>query len=545
MCNSLVSKCIYSISFSLSGLASALVTGVALIPTVTVAPAVLGVAIGAGVISGAYTGARSLYRLIDRKKHKQKIGLTNSEARSEWLNVGAGAVSVGAAGATQALARAARSGRNISTLARGSVRIVNIAAVSVSASACADDTCSLIYRFYKDGSASKQHAARLLFDLFLLKHSVHNFTMAKQIKSSTGTVNEILSESQTKSFETLCLKTREVCGSAADTISAPIVRSLKNQLRDPRVGMDLFEIIWRKTQNVDISIEDTIKSVIGIISAPIVREYCHEFDVRLNKMINFVGRKLNIDKLSMMLGPLTIWLRDVTFKACNRMLAFVVEWITEVAQSLNLERFLEKLHLKFKRRSAIEHKDLDSFILSKPDNELREAFDDEDQDNENDEQTNTIYCDLHEERKLELVIEEYASEYTDEFLKCSPATDASELREIIVQILYKLTHEEATVFFAVAKQLITDHGGNIQTHLGRFISVDIFIIEIYCLLTDLSCKNNYESLGEYLTKSIDVFKDAAYPTIETEFKQIYVVENDPSMKKIRCASCGGEVFVSK
>lgn len=533
------------------GLASAVVSGVALIPTVTLAPVVVGVAVGAGVGSALYSGARSAYRLFDRKKHKQKIGITNREARGEWLNVGVGAVSVGAAGATQVLARAARNGRNISTIARNSVRLVNIAAVSVSASASADDTCSIIYRLYKHGSATKEQFAQLLFDLFLLKHSVDNFSAARQIMSISESVpvNEVLAKNQKKSFETLAYRTRELPG-YIDAATKPLVRSLKKSLCDPKVGMDCVNVILKKAPNVGISIEDVIRNAFGIVAPPIVREYCREFDNILIKLIKFVERKLNIGNLNSISRPLTNWLRDVTFNCVNRMLDFVLQLIIEMGQSF--EQVLKRLHINFKRRSAIQNTDLNSYISSKSDDELRATFNEERQKIENFEQIDRIddeaygaECDLDDERKLELVIEEYASKYTNEFMECSPATNTNELHEVIERILHKLSHEEANTFFTLAKQLIRENAENIQTYLGRFISVDIFIVEIYCLLNDYSCKLNYESLGEYLSKFDEIFKNSAYPIIENEFQKIYVLENDPSLKKVRCQTCGGEVFVSK
>lgn len=530
-----------------AGLASAVVTGVALIPTVTLAPVVLGVAVGAGVGSALYSGARSAYRLFDRKKHKQKIGITNSEARGEWLNVGVGAVSVGAAGATTVLARAARNGRNISTIARNSVRIVNIAAVGVSVGACADDTCSIIYRIYKHGSASKEHVAQLLFDLFLLKHSLDNFYVAKEIMSSSLSVKEVLAESQTKSFETLVGRTKEMCGTAADVVSRPIVRSLKKSIQNPT---ELFDVILRKAPNVGISIEDVIRNVYGTIAAPIAREYCREFDMHLNKLIQFVERKLNIGKLGSISRPLINLLRDVTFKACARLIDLILQLIIELAQSF--EPVLKRLHINFKKRSAIENTDLDTFITSKSDDELRESLIEEKRNIKNLDQIDSIYdatygseSDLNDDRKLELVIEEYASQYTDEFMECCPATNTNELHEICVRILRKLSHEQAKTFFSLAKQLINHNAENIQRYLGRFISVDIFIVEIYCLLNDYSCKMNYESLGEYLSKFDEIFKESAYSIIESEFQKNYILENDPSLKKVRCQTCGGEVFVSK
>lgn len=517
---------------------------------------VVGVAVGAGLTSAVYTGARSVYRLFDRKKHNQSIGLKDSEARNAWLNVGVGVVSVGAAGATQVVASAARNGRNISSLARNSVRVVNIAAVTVNAGACVDESCSFIYILCKDGIFSKDHAAQLLFDLFLLRHSVNNFHQFRQIIANTDELTPLLCESQKESFQNLIGQTKQMCGDAVVAVGKPIVRSLKISLTDPRIGMDIIQMVLKNAQNANETIEDGFKAVWGTIATPIAREYCREFDNYIKRMINELERKMNIGvgKLNTILRPLINILRDITFKACNKILNFLQEFVIEMAQLLpiHFERYLKMYHIELKQRSAIEHTDLNDFILSKRDDELRETFSGETENLEKLEQIDTIYdeaygseCDLEETRKLELLIDEYASEYTEEFIKYSPATNTNELHEIIVQILQKLPHEEATILFTVAKQLITKHAKEIQESLGRFLSVDIFIVDIYCLLTDLSCKNDFESLSEYLTKFVNIFDELAYTTIEDEFKQIYDIKNVTTLKKICCSTCKGDVFVNK
>lgn len=523
--------------FPFSGLVSAVITGVALIPAVTIAPAVLAVAIGAGITSAAYTGARSVYRLFDRKKHKQSIGLADSEARNAWLNVGVGVVSVGAAGATQIVARAARNGQNISNLARNSVRAVNIAAVTVNASACADQSYSFVYTLFKHKTFSKQHAAQLMIDLFLLKHSWNNYHQIKQIMSTTSNnelvaIDEILVESQKEAFANLLGQTRKICGSAAE----PLIRSLKQTLTDPVVIIKGFQ------SGAEGTIEEGFKAVWATMSTPIARAYCRDFDRYLNQIIQMLERRLG--RPLAILGPLINLLKDVTFQACNRILTFLAEFAIEMAQSF--ERYLKICHIELKQRSAIEHTDLNDYILSKRDDELRETLSEERENVEKLQHIDEIYdeeygsneCDLEESRKLELLIEEYATEHTEEFERCSPSVNVNELREIIVQILQKLPYEQAKIFFAVAKRMITKYDNEIQRSLGRFISVDIFIVDIYCLMTVLGCKDNCESLSDYLSR----FDESE---IEREFKEFYTIRNDPMLKQIRCSTCKGGVFVNK
>lgn len=345
-------------------------------------------------------------------------------------------------------------------------------------------------------------------------------------------VNEILVESQKEAFANLLGQTRKICGSATE----PLVRSLKQTLCDPVVIIKGFQ------SGAEGTIEDGFKAVWATMSTPIAREYCRDFDRYLHQMIQMLERRLN--RPLTILQPLINLLKDVTFKACNRILTFLAEFAIEMAQSF--ERYLKICHIELKQRSAIENTDLNDYILSKRDDELRETLSEEKENMEKLERIDEIYdeeygssgCELEESRKLELLIEEYATEHTGEFEKCSPSANVNELREIIVQILQKLPYEQAKIFFSVAKRLITKYDTEIQRSLGRFISVDIFIVDIYCLLTVLGCKNNCESLSDYLLRF-----DAS--EIDREFKEFYTIRNDPRLKQICCSTCKGDVFVNK
>ncbi|XP_055318425.1 uncharacterized protein LOC129576777 [Sitodiplosis mosellana] len=541
------------------GLASAAIGGISLIPAVTIAPVVLGVATVAGVTCAVFTGLRSGYNLFDRKKHKQSIGLKNKEARGAWLNVGAGIVSASAAGATQLVARAARNGRNISTLARNSTRVISIGAIGLNTGACVDESFSIVSALLKREPISGQQMVRLVIALFLVRHSVSNFQAAKQLMatdlSEIESMTSLLCVSQKKSFKDLVGRTAKVCGS---TVAKPVVRSLKGCLSDPRVLMEMLQMILRKVQSAEVSIEDMMKGVCGILAPSIVREYCVEFDKHVNKIIRSLGRKLNIGNLNSLLRPVINLLREMTFKACNKFLQFVEQFVIEIAQSIvriktsvHFERFLKMMHIKLAHRSAIEHTDLNSYILSKKDDELQ-SIDAEIRETisvekvESLEQIESIYdetygfdCDLSENRKLELLIDEFACEYAADLEKCSPAANTNELHETIVQIMKQLPYEMATKFFAIVKQLLTDHARHIQESLGRFISVDIFVVDIYCLLTKHCATNDCESLSEYLSN----YTVNLYRNIEDEFLQNYVVKHDRSLKETHCSTCHGKVFV--
>lgn len=91
--------------------------GAACVPIVglfcTVAAPVMLVAGGVGLAAASYTTARSGAQLIDRSQHEQSINVTDRSARNHWISGLAGAVSLGAAGATSAVTAATNAGREV------------------------------------------------------------------------------------------------------------------------------------------------------------------------------------------------------------------------------------------------------------------------------------------------------------------------------------------------------------------------------------------------------------------------------------------------
>lgn len=522
----------------------------------TVAPVVLGVAAGAGITCALYTGGRSVYRLFDRKKHKQSIGLKDKEARGAWINVGVGVLSASAAGATVGVARAVRNGKNVSTLAQVSARAVNVGAITVNVGACANESYSIIRSLLNGEPVSKQDIAQLILYSFLLGHSIGNYRITRQIMlenlADSESVTALLCVSQKDSFKELISRTANVCGSTATTVTKPIVRSLKQSFGDSRVWMEILQLLKRAQ---DVEIETVLKAGFGIFSKPIIREYVSEFDKLLNMIIKKLENKLNNRNLSSILKPLTKLLREITFKACNKFLQFIEQLVIEIAESFKciktsiyFERFFKMTHIEYAKRSAIESTNLNDFLLSKEDDaiqsinsEIRKNISQETLAN-----IDTVYDDeygsedgLSESRKLELLIDEYAQEHTVDLANCSPAVNINELHDTIVMIFNQLPYEQAAIFFAITKHLLTSRATEIQKSLGRFISVDIFIVDIYCLLTKHSATNNFESLSEFLSQ----YSVVSYPHIEAEFMKHYEIKQSSSLKMVRCSTCRGQVFV--
>ncbi|KAH8235104.1 hypothetical protein KR032_008801 [Drosophila birchii] len=85
-----------------------------------------------GVATAAYSTLRSASHLIDRRRHGQSTGITDSEARSSWLGVAGGVVGLGATGATKALATVAGAGYSINPAAQLAVKGINVGSVVIS-----------------------------------------------------------------------------------------------------------------------------------------------------------------------------------------------------------------------------------------------------------------------------------------------------------------------------------------------------------------------------------------------------------------------------
>ncbi len=127
---------------TVGGLAATGIT-IAAVASVPMLPVIATGALITGISCAAYSVGRSTFKLVsfrcieriwgrrltnsspkfqvDRSKHEQTINVTDNEARLHWFGLVAGAVGLGAGGATKGLASAASRGSNISK-----VRVIRI-----------------------------------------------------------------------------------------------------------------------------------------------------------------------------------------------------------------------------------------------------------------------------------------------------------------------------------------------------------------------------------------------------------------------------------
>lgn len=507
--------------------------------------------------------------MYDRKYHKQSIALKDKDARASWFNIAAGTLTAGAAGATQLITQAAQSGQNISHLTRNTIRFMNIGALSLHTTGCLDGFHTMLSNFYNGEKISKVHLAQLSASLFLLTHSISNFQAAEQLMRNSDSTNPdsmkaILCERQKTSFQHLVNETVLVRGLRSQ-VGQIIVRSIKS-LGDPKELIQFIESYKNLTETTEPeAIEQFLPDkylmvkqedfCVGTVPA-VASEYSNVFDDRLKSIITTLEKQVRNGGESSLRAVLVHMLDEMMLKSFNKFVNFTQEFIVRVTSSLeeriktpmNFEFFVKLIYSQFMER--IDKKEtLNHYILSLQDEKLqfidfqiREYLNDQTAESlakvENDyDAAHGSVEDLSENRKVFLLIEERVEEFSGKFKMCCDTANVNDLHETIEDILRRLSYESATIFFALAKKLLSDHAANIQLSLGRFISIDIFITDIYCLLNKISA-DECDSLNEYLFQ----YTDDLYDKIETEFKENYVLRHDNSLKKATCSACAGEVF---
>lgn len=530
-----------------------------------------------------YTGIRSAYDLYDRKYHKQSISLKDKESRASWFNIAAGTLSAGAAGATQLITQAAQSGQNISHITRSTVRFMNIGALSLHTTGCLDGFHTMLHNFYNGEPFSKVHLAQLSASLFLLTHSISNFQAAEQLMRATDSENPdsmkaALCQRQKSSFQHLVNETTLIRGLRTD-VGQIIVRSIKS-LGDPRELLKFIEA--HQQSNVTETTAETVteeseepaeqqapkeddlivkqEDYVIVTTPAVAKEYSEMFDIRLNGIIATLEKQVKNRGPSSLRTVLIHLLDEMTLKSYNKCLNFVQELAVRMTQPLeqrindgpiHFEWFLKLVYAQFVERFGKQKKwpNLNQYIKSLEGDEwkfinfqIREYLDGQTVETLGNleakyDAAHAYKDDLSDNRKVYLLIEERVEEFSSKFKMCCATANVNELHETIEEILKRLSYESATIFFALAKKLLNDHATNIQLSLGRFISVDIFITDIYSLLTIISAED-CESLNEYLFQ----YTDDLYDKIETEFKQNYVLELESSLKKTLCSVCAGEAF---
>lgn len=564
------------------GLASAGVAAAAFIPSLVIAPAVVAGAAVAGISCAVYTGLRSAYDLYDRKNHKQSIAIKNREARASWLNIAAGTFTASAAGATQMITKAAANGQNISHITRNTIKLMNVGALSLHTTGCLDGVHSMLYDFYNGEKISKVQLAQLSASLFLLTHSIKNFQAAQSLLKMSDIENpnsmkQLLCEKQKIAFDHLVNETVLIRG-LQQKVGNVIVRSIKMLCNANELLTMLRESELKRSEAVEVQpldAESPKKSSEPIdndhvmskakedefgetVSGNVKIQYCRVFDQRIASIVSTLDKQVKHRDVESLKHIVIYCLRTLSLNAFETFMHFVQELMIRIGKAIeeklhrpiDFECFVKMVFDQFNLHA--KGKNLEDFIvgtLTGADEEQKKQIDYDirqhllDQDAESVKRIEQVFDaastaeDLNENRKVVLTMGERVKEFALRFRLCCPAAGDHDLQETIEDILKNLSYESADIFFFLASKLIDAHAQNVQCSLGRFIPVDIFITDIYCLLKKIR-NGKCDTVDEYLFG----YTDDLYETIETEFKQMYQRPDVSGGKMTLCPVCSGDYF---
>ncbi|KAH8378673.1 hypothetical protein KR009_000650, partial [Drosophila setifemur] len=217
---------------------------IAALCTLPVSGPVMAVAGAVGLASAGYATARSGSRLVDRSQHEQSINVTDREARGHWLGVIAGAVGLGAAGATQALTVATNAGREVGAITQLTVNGMNITSIAISGTGLANGILDLILKAQDGDDITGMDLLQLSASLVLFTHSVSNFKLASTIINETANKNiagyrETLSNRQRRSFDKAAKETVRINGNTKGKLD--IIRNV-NEMPSRQQFNDLYKI---------------------------------------------------------------------------------------------------------------------------------------------------------------------------------------------------------------------------------------------------------------------------------------------------------------
>lgn len=123
---------------TVGGLAASVPVAAAL--AIPVAPPILMAAAVVGATAAAYSTARSISCLYDRRQHCQSLSLRERESRNSWLGVAGGVVGLGAMEATTALCAASA---EVNAAAQLAVKGINVSSIVLSGTGVANSVYDL------------------------------------------------------------------------------------------------------------------------------------------------------------------------------------------------------------------------------------------------------------------------------------------------------------------------------------------------------------------------------------------------------------------
>nr|XP_023015251.1 uncharacterized protein LOC111504792 [Leptinotarsa decemlineata] len=169
-----------------AGLASGAVFLAASFTSIAIAPAVLLTAGGLGVTAGVYALGRSIYTLIDRKRHQESMSFSNSEARGAYLNILAGALGFAGSGATMAVSQLATNGIEIGQGAGAVVNFFGVANIGASGASIVNSGYDVFDQWYNENrKPSLLTIVQLSSSILFFGNALYNFKTCSTIVEET------------------------------------------------------------------------------------------------------------------------------------------------------------------------------------------------------------------------------------------------------------------------------------------------------------------------------------------------------------------------
>lgn len=526
------------------GLASASIAVMTFIPAITVAPVVVVGAAAAGLSCAVYTGMRGIYNLYDRKKHKQTIKFTNPEALSSWINVAAGAFTASAASATQLVAKAAHSSTGMSNIIRSTAHALNAGALGLHTTGCLDDIWIMITKVHGLENMSMVEITHLSTLLYLLTHSVKNHQTAEKMLALSHAcelidLKKILRQSQKLAINGLVHETMIIQGwnsKPTNKTGQITVRSLKNSIDSQPILMELDNEEGTEKTNVK---NETIK-----------REYLKIFESRIASFVSRVlGKFKTRGENELKLFMINV-MKEVSLHLFDDFITLVESLIDKYgamaeSRSQNVVTFehfaimiLKQLNVIGKDSGVTDLKEyligLTEIERSKIDDWIREYFEHlKDEHVQHADELLASHINLSDDEKISIAIDGEVDKVIHNLQALNIVYMKDDLRETVRDVLLSMPLAASHIFFNIVTKFRTKNGAEIQSRLGRFIPIDIFMTDIHTLLKKVSVSCGQE-LEHYLADGAEgIFKD-----IEKKIYQFYdnqlIVGNSN-----KCEHCAG------
>lgn len=468
-----------------------------------------------------------------------------------------------AVGATQLIATAAQNSNSVSNIARSTVHALNVGALSLNTTGCLDGIHTMIKKMYEGDHISLLEISQLSALLFLLTHSVKNYRTAESVLALSQSCElaefkKVLTDSQKCAFNALVHETMVIQG-LQKAIGQIVVRSLKNWIDPQPVLLELNdveepdEISSASTSTVEGAKDDVEQEKRDIKKAIVKSEYSHLFDVKVGSIVSRLWAKFKCrgePELKLFVINLLKELSIKTFDIFIDMVEQMVNKYGSIAESKsnNVIKFEHIAILILKQLKVISVDsnitDLKEYLNGLTERE-RQKIDQKIQDYFNHLTDNHVadaedllaaHIDIGDDAKLSIMLDEQVDNLVAKFKTLGVVYTLDDLHETIKDVLQSLSLSASHVFFGITKKFVQKNGAHIQSRLGRFIPLDIFMADIYSMLRKLSA-----NVGQELELYLLDYSEEIFDQIEKDIHEFYDKQLITGNSN-QCQSCGGAFY---